>query len=428
MNISKDLKELVEANVISEDIAGNIQAFYNKKENTSPNKLFIVFGILGALLVGLGIILILAHNWDNLSRLTKTVIAFIPLVIGQLLCGFTLLKKNNNTTWIESSSVFLFFGVGASISLISQIYNIPGNITSFTITWMLLCLPLVYLMKSNSIGFLYIIGITFYACKIGYWTYPHVETYVYWLLLLLILPNYYLLYKKSPKSNFLVFYNWLIPLSIIISLGTVATYFEEIMFAAYLSILGVYYLIGNSNYFKAQKLRNNSFLVLGSLGTIGVLLSLSFSWYWDDLLNIQFQYNGFKPYAEIIVTSIFSIIAFILLLKQFRKEFIKKSTLIEFVFILFIILFLIGLKTSFPVIIINLLVFLIGILTIREGARKNHLGILNYGLLIITALVICRFFDTDLSFIIRGLLFISVGVGFFITNYWMLKKRKSNEK
>ena len=41
--------------------------------------------------------------------------------------------------------------------------------------------------------------------------------------------------------------------------------------------------------------------------------------------------------------------------------------------------------------------------------RQNWVTPGNYGLIIITALVICRFFDTDLSFVLRGLLFISVG-------------------
>jgi hypothetical protein len=45
-------------------------------------------------------------------------------------------------------------------------------------------------------------------------------------------------------------------------------------------------------------------------------------------------------------------------------------------------------------------------------------------LLIITALIACRFFDTDFSFVVRGLVFIGVGVGFFATNYYMIKKRK----
>ena len=428
MNISKDLKELIDANVISTEAADKIDSYYKSKESTSANKLFIVFGVLGALLVGLGVILILAHNWDNLSKIVKTTLAFIPLIISQLLCLFTLLKKNESATWRESSSVFLFFSVGASILLISQIYNIPGDIASFTITWMLLCLPLVYLMKSSVTSLLYIVGITFYAGKVGYWSYPKIESYTYWLLLLLIVPHYYLLIKNKPKSNSLIFHNWFIPLSILSGLGTLANNFEELMFVAYLCLLGIFYLIGNSNFFNGQKLRNNSFLILGSLGTISILLSLSFSWYWDELLKNEFIFSNINDFIEIIAVIILFSTAIVLLMKQFKKEHLKQTTFIEFVFLIFTISFLIGLKSSLPIILMNLVVFTIGILTIRKGEQKNHLGILNYGLIIITALVICRFFDTDLSFVLRGLLFISVGAGFFITNYWMLKKRNRNEK
>jgi len=33
-------------------------------------------------------------------------------------------------------------------------------------------------------------------------------------------------------------------------------------------------------------------------------------------------------------------------------------------------------------------------------------------------------FDTNLSFVTRGLLFVAAGLGFFVLNYRMLKKRK----
>ena len=98
------------------------------------------------------------------------------------------------------------------------------------------------------------------------------------------------------------------------------------------------------------------------------------------------------------------------------------------VFLLFIIIFIIGIYTPISMVLVNLLVLAIGILTLRDGAKQNHLGVLNLGLLIVTALVACRFFDTDLSFVIRGNMILSVGVGFFVANYWMLKKRKTNEK
>jgi len=108
-----------------------------------------------------------------------------------------------------------------------------------------------------------------------------------------------------------------------------------------------------------------------------------------------------------------------------RRKSVSEINSKSFAFIVFIVLFFIGLKT--PVIaqlLINLVILLLAIHTIRNGAQRNHLGILNYGLLIITALILCRFFDTDFTFVVRGLLFISVGIGFFAANYYMIKKRK----
>ena len=58
-----------------------------------------------------------------------------------------------------------------------------------------------------------------------------------------------------------------------------------------------------------------------------------------------------------------------------------------------------------------------------EGAKREHLGILNYGLLIIAALAACRFFDQDITFLGRGLIFLFVGFSFFAANYWIIRKR-----
>lgn len=423
----KDIPELVKAGVISEETADKIRAFYQAKEGQSNHRLFIVFGVLGAILVGLGMVLIIAHNWDELSRMTKTGLAFLPLFLGQGLCGYVLLRKQDSVAWRESATAFLFFAVGAIISLISQIYNVPGNISSFLLTWMLLCLPLVYVMKSSIASLLYLIGITSYAVETGYWSYPYSESYLYWLLLLTILPHYYLLYKEKPQSNFMIFHNWLIPLSVIITLGTVANGLGEFMFIAYISLFGLIYLIGELDFFTKQRPRSNGYKILGFLGTIILLLILSFSEFWEDLRGEDFSFNAVISSPEFLASAILSLSAAGLLSLQLKNKSLKDIKPIALVFILFIIIFMIGLSSSLSVVLINLLVFAIGILTIREGAKLDSLGILNYGLLIITALVVSRFFDTDLSFVIRGALFVSVGIGFFATNYWMLKKRKPND-
>ena len=108
-----DLDDLVAAGIIDETTATAILAYQAKKKNTAPNRLGLVLSVLGAGLIGLGIMLIIAHNWDNFSRLVKTFLAFIPMIIGQAVCGYTLYRKKENKTWRESSAVFLFFAVGA---------------------------------------------------------------------------------------------------------------------------------------------------------------------------------------------------------------------------------------------------------------------------------------------------------------------------
>jgi len=423
----KDLQELVKADVISQNTSDKINDFYRKKGENSTNRLFIVFGILGAILVGLGIIMIIAHNWDELSKATKTFFAFLPLVVGQILCGFTLIKKQESVAWRESSGAFLFFSVGASISLVSQIYNIPGNLGSFLLTWMLLCLPLIYLMNSSIVSLLYIVGITFYAGEISYWSQPQSVAYFYWLLLLAALPHYYMLFKKKPESNFMIFHHWLLPLSVVISLGTVADKTGSLMYIAYFSLFGLFYLVGNSAIFMHQKSKNNGYKILGTLGTIILLLTLSFDWFWEELRKREFQFNEVITSPEFFAAVILSLLAGSLVFFQLKNKSIHDIKPITPIFILFILTFILGLYSTIAVVLINFCVFAIGILTIKDGAKKDHLGILNFGLIIITALVICRFFDADLSFIFKGILFVSVGIGFFTANSWMLKKRKTNE-
>ena len=426
MKLRKDLSDLLTAGIINQETAEKIENYYLAKAGPPQSKLIIVFGILGSLLVGLGIVLILAHNWDQLSRTVKTVFAFLPMVIGQAICGYALFKQKSSTVWCEGGSTFLVMGIGACIALIGQIYNIPGSLSSFLLTWAFLTLPIIYVMRSSVASLLYIIGITWFACENGYWGSSTGESYLYWGLLLLALPHYYFLFKNRSESNFFTFHNWFIPLSVIIVLGTVATEIEELMFIAYMSLFGFLYLIGNTQVLRDLKIRNNGYLVLGSLGTVVLLLILSFDWFWTDLRSKDFSEELWMSSPEFIASAILTVAALTLLLYQKKNQTPLSIKPAEFVFLLFIGIFFIGLTSFYVTLFINLILLGIGILTIREGARLNHFGILNYGLLIVTALVIARFFDTDLSFVLRGLLFVAVGLGFFFANYRMAKKKRAD--
>lgn len=422
MNLLKDLSELQEAGIINSDKAQEIKEYYEQKNSNSSQRLLIAFGILGALLIGLGIILMVAHNWDNFSTLTKTVLAFLPLVIGQAFSGYSILRKSENTAWIESSAAFTICAIGASIALVGQIYNIPGNLSSFLLTWVLLSIPLVYLMKSSVASLLCIIGITFYGTEANYFTFGQPNTYYYWLGFLLLLPHYLELIRKRPNSNFTSFHHWLIPISLTISLGTLATSAEEYLFLAYMNLFGVFYMIGSSSAISRLKAINSGYRFIGFVGTIGLLLSASFDWFWEETLYMQLHFTS----TDFLAAAFTSVLAIALFSFQLSNSSISKTPPLSFVFVLFILAFVFGQFTNIAWL-INLMILALGITTMRRGEVENNLLQLNTGLLIITALIACRFFDTNFSFVVRGLMFLAVGTGFFVANYRMLKKKRSHE-
>ncbi len=421
--IQKELPELVENKVISQEVATSIENYYLSKVGNAPNRLFTVFAVLGSALVGLGIILILAHNWDDFSRSIKTIFAFMPLVIGQCIVGYTILNKKS-ITWREASGVFLFFTVGASMALVSQIYNIPGNFDAYMLTWVLLCLPLVYLLKSHALALLHIIYATSYACSVGYFS-GNNSPWVYLMLFALIIPHYYLILKNKRLHNITSVFNWFIPLSLVIVLGAFVKSNNEFGFLMYVILFGLFYNIGKLPFFNSQKIRRNGYLVLGSLGTVYMLLLTSFEWIWNDIFNNKIILNTQEFYIALVLF----LITLGVLNYSYSKKWIQNFNLFQYVFLCFVFLFFIGITNSIvSMVLINLLTLALGITVVKIGADKFHFGILNYGLLIITALVTCRFFDTNMSFVIRGILFVGVGVGFFFTNYMMLKKQKANTK
>ena len=430
MSIQNELTELLENKIISEDTAKGIRNYYKGKAGKSENKLFIIFGILGALLTGLGIILIVAHNWDEFSLTVKTTFAFIPLITGQLICGFVLFKKIDSSVWRESSTVFLFFAVGTCISLISQIYHIEGELSSFILTWMALCIPLVYIMRSSATSLLYIIGITFYAVDTGYSGSNDMMSFIYWIMLMLIIPYYIMLIRRSENSNFLYIHNVFIPLSLIITLGTISEDNSQIMYLAYMYLFTIFIIISNTNFSSDRVKSSGALSFFGISGILFILFVLSFNSFWEDLSSASFSFNGIRSYTEIFASVILGITAFALLILRNRNRMsdLKFSTdIFEITFIIFTTIFIIGIYSDIAVVLINLLLFIIGIMTILKGIKLDHLGILNIGLLIISGIVICRFFDTDLSFIIRGILFVIVGLCFFGANLYLIKKRKTNE-
>jgi hypothetical protein len=192
-----------------------------------------------------------------------------------------------------------------------------------------------------------------------------------------------------------------------------------------MSLLTIFYFIGQMPFFEKQKLKNNSFLIIGKLGILYLLLLYSFKWFWDKSIYNTTSLSETFLSIEFIISLLLTLLAGLLFYKRNSQTNVKEISVLELAFLTNILFFIPGYEFS---IIANLMVLAIGVSEIKRGSKLNHLGILNFGLILIAILITCRFFDTDLSFVIRGILFITIGLGFFLTNYLILKKRNRNEK
>jgi len=423
MNLFDEIQDLVEVGVITQETADKIELYYKNKKDLSINKFFVLFGLIGSILIILGIVLILAHNWETFSSKIKVILAFIPLLLAQFFCGFVLLKKQNNIIVKESSSVFLFFSIGISLVLVRNILNISDTSNDFIFTWMLLVLPMIYIMRSSVVSLFYIVWITYYAVDICYWSFPSILPLKYWFLLLGVLPYYYSLNKSAPKSLSLIFHNWFIPFSIIVSLGTVSNDYVELMYIAYFSLFGLYSLIGNSSFLNLKYSKNNGYKILGLLGTFFLLITLSFDWFWDSLILKKILLNELVFASEFYVSIIIFLIALVIFYLQHKSKLVFNINPLEIVFILFVPIFIFGLFSSFAALIMGVLVFLIGLFFVKDGVKNINFGKFNFGLLMILIFFICRFFDQNFSFFIKGILFVILGIMVFVSNYCLLKKK-----
>ena len=368
----KELAELIDAKIIDDATASRIKEYYNTKTPASSNLLTTILTILGSLLAGLGIILIIAHNWDSLGETLKTILAFIPLLAGQAACFYTVNSKKNNKTWTESSSIFLFCSVGATISLIGQIYHISGTLEGFLLTWILLTLPLVYIIPSNTVALANIILITWYASANSYYAYPFHTSYLYPPLLLLLGPFYYMQWKKQPTENYFHFLNWFLCLSLLIALPALSHsdgHEVPLLGASYLAMCCTFCYIGKNKRWDRMNLFLNPFRTLGVLGVLVVLLL----WSYEDFFWSNWHYpNNFSPLLSdplFYILILFIVITFYLLKRSYANN--RENTEDPTGLSIFIWLIAIDWGAKFGAFLINIWILFIAIYFVQERHPKG---------------------------------------------------------
>lgn len=160
------LGSAVKHNVVNKPNADALQnyATSGEWEHKGWLSLSTAVGGLGALVLGFGIILLIASNWHMFGDPAK-LIGFLTLLIGSHAAGFALDKRG----YPKMSGAFHFLGAGlfiAGIGLIAQIFNLSSSKGESFLIWAIMIAPLAFTMRNGAIALLAIIA--FYIWGIAY--------------------------------------------------------------------------------------------------------------------------------------------------------------------------------------------------------------------------------------------------------------------
>ena len=152
MEIQKKIDKWVENELITKAQGDSILKFEQSYNNGIFGKTaFIIAGLL----IGIGICLIIASNWDETPTFLKVTGCFGMLGAFSYNAYKNVLAKNEKL--MELFLILAFLMVGATIGLFGQIFNLDGGFNSFCTGWALLGTP--YVLFSKSVRFNIVWGI-----------------------------------------------------------------------------------------------------------------------------------------------------------------------------------------------------------------------------------------------------------------------------
>lgn len=410
--------------LLSRNLADQLRARYPAKAGRAPRVLGVGLAVLGALLVGGGIILLLAHNWADLSRELRTAIALAPLLAAQLLALIGIVRRRVGAGWREGVATLWLLSIAAAIAIVGQIYHISGSYDSFMLTWVLLSLPVLYLLRSRIAAAIYLFSVVGWAAPLA-GEMPRVLTF--WPLSLACLP----LVARVRSSEELPFgtrlLQWVFVTVLTIGLGiTLESALPGMWMLLYASLFSVFFLLDCYFCTDDQSLLLRPLRVFGRVGSLVLALILTYHWPWEEI-----GWHYWRGELPLWVQLLSCAVAFVLaggavaLMAVVRRRMRVLDFFSGGFFLVALLGYVLAAQMGEPAVsllLFNLYVFCFAIALLVSGARGQSLGVVNAGMLVTSLLVVLRFFDAEMSLLVRGLTFIGLGAAFLAVNVVFSRK------
>ncbi|MDR0666427.1 MAG: DUF2157 domain-containing protein [Campylobacteraceae bacterium] len=402
--LENELPLWVKDSLITQENADTILNRYKEQKNPAVTTISAAIIIFGTVLVGLGIISLLAYNWEFLSRLFKTVLAVIILLSSQ---GFALWVKRYKAASLaynEAASLTLFLAFICSLAVISQAYNMGGDIMDFLTVSAVISIPIVYFFNSRSVAFL-LFGMIIFIIIEDRFDYQEYSLKG-WGLLAAWLPWYILHLKNNRYANSAIFLNLIFFVGILAIFTTFSNQENQIPLIILLT-LSAFWMLGVLLYGEQERFYRRIFEILSKIGILTLLIFICIS---DRFLTFNYYAGDVKfiywlPFA-----------AFFVLFCCFKRERFFELLLPLSPLFFYFMTTNENIEYIDASMIFSVFVAAGALAMTAGGVKKVNIMLANQGLIIISILMLIRFFDSDFSLLVKGFAFILTGALFIGAN------------
>ncbi len=433
-NMVNFLNQLEGKQLLSKTANFKIQRFLDYNYSVFGKLFLMLSGLVGVAFISAGIFAIISYNWDVFPKTVRGILSLFPLLVA-LYFYYKGVFEKKTAVWVEITSLFLFMMIGASIALVSSTYQLNGDFDKFIKVWLLVSVPIFYIGKASAFAVFYLGGMAYFAfpyLDFGFFGIPTNYNYsdkIYWFyfLLLAFLPHFYMVLNKGGRKQGVraIYLGYLLAILLFIMLPVLVK--GGWIFWAITLAFG-FLIIGNRYYGENLGILSKPFQLIAFLGLGIGLIPLSTV----EATGELFRYDSFHRlnYYETthVVYYFVGLIAATLTTIYAWKTIRKKNQLLKMLVYapiligLMMLLYVVEAKWNFDVrwigfLLYNLLLLGIGIFALAKGANERRASSLLFGLVFLVYFLLTKYFDLDVSFWLKGLIFIITGLGFFLINF-----------
>ncbi|MFH1124849.1 MAG: DUF2157 domain-containing protein [Pseudomonadota bacterium] len=423
-----EVDQWVEAGIIDLAQAEAIRTRYPPTdETTSWGR--IIFLAMGAVLFGLGVILLIAYNWEEMHKAVKLGLIGLSLTSAHVLGMWFRRPESRFRTVGEALHLLGTMLFGAGIWLVAQIYHLDEHYPNAFLVWGVGALALGWTLPSVPQAILGAVILTLWN-GFEVLSFGQVNHLASPLIFFGVLPLAWAFQSRVLLATGVV--SFLITLAIT-CLGISDDLIVPILFFCACMLLSASLLVREKGLFPGSA---GIFSFLGHLPYLAILYVLSFPSAAPGLLGVDFNNRASLVYFTLFALAAAALWLITLWPPSKIRDRLSESFRIDLLAVPVILIIMIGLivlrltgHKAWPTAGLFNLVFLFhSIVFISHGCRTVNIRLAATGCLLLSLLAATRYADLFQSLIMRAVIFLVIGSGLFLVGaYYSKAKKKARE-